>query len=271
MGHPPNTARTHLLVGSEQLPWMAWANEFRENLPEEIAALVEEKAAKSQPSDQSKAIRERLKGIMSLFKISRYRAMVGGVRSIDDETMTHGGRVRDKARSATGKKSHPGGTGGRAGNIYAVFEKKDGAPGEKIKPDPFPVVKWVSVEDQTREPGDIEDRAAKYLSDQNLLYINADFRVYDDMVKFAASEYGDGPGVQRMAQQAVHSWITLALTETVMGIQGLRNSKEWSSDVLEEALSEVALTTAVMQRYHAIIAVRREVGSKLSQKSKRAG
>src|SRR5262249_30269138 len=35
----PNTARTHLLMGEEALPWAEWAGEFRAKLPAEIERL----------------------------------------------------------------------------------------------------------------------------------------------------------------------------------------------------------------------------------------
>ena len=51
-----------------------------------------------------------------------------------------------------------------------------------------------------------------------------------------------------------------------MGVQGLVNSKEWTQEDIEKALSEEALTAAVMQRYHVHYAVRRELGSKLGSR-----
>lgn len=43
----------------------------------------------------------------------------------------------------------------------------------------------------------------------------------------------------------------------------LHNSKEWTPDDITTALSEEALTTAVMQRYHIHFAVKRELSLKL--------
>ena len=48
-----------------------------------------------------------------------------------------------------------------------------------------------------------------------------------------------------------------------MGVQALRNSKEWSVEDIDKAISEEGLTSAVMQRYHVMFAVKREVGSKV--------
>jgi hypothetical protein len=43
--------------------------------------------------------------------------------------------------------------------------------------------------------------------------------------------------------------------------QALRGSREWSDRELGSALSEEALTAAVMQRYHPYKAVKRELGT----------
>jgi hypothetical protein len=267
-----NTARTALLIQNEPLPWADWAAEFREKLPDEIAQLVAEKAAAAANTDHQKSIRDRLKEIMDLFKISRYRPIPTGDTWIDEDLLIRGGVIGDLSRGprSTGDASRPGGTGGTGGNVYAVFEKAGGTLGKRAKPDPFPNVRWVSVRDGTREYGDIEDRAAKYLADQNLLLINADFRVFEDMVSVFAKEFAEVPGIVDLARDAVRGWFEQALDETVIGVQGLANSKQWSQADIEIALSEEALTTAVMQRYHVHFAVKRELSSKLGSRRSRA-
>jgi hypothetical protein len=263
-----NTSRMSLLIANEPLPWADWAAEFREKLPDEIAELVAEKAAAAANTDHGQSIRDRLKEIIDLFKLSRYRPTPGGPTLIDEEVLVRGGRVSEVIREPRprGDGGKPGGPGGASGNVYAVFEKVGGTPGKRVKPDPFPHVNWVSVKDGTREYGDIEDRAAKYLADQNLLLANADFRVFADMIAFFAKEFGEVPGVAELARDAVRGWFEQALVETVMGVQGLVNSKEWTQAEIDTALSEEALTAAVMQRYHVHFAVKRELGSKLGSR-----
>jgi hypothetical protein len=268
-----NTARTALLVNNEPLPWADWAHEFREKLPKEIKELVREKAGSSATTDHSASIRERLKDILGLYKVTRYRPMTHGTVMADDQQLARGGAPASTgSASQTGSGSgRTGSPGGRTGNVYSFFEKKDGTPAKPVKPDPFPDTRWVSVKDGTREYGDIEDRAAKYLADQNILLINSDFRVFADVVTFLVSEVGDEPGVHELATDAVRTWFEQALTETVMGIQALRNSKEWSLQDIGKAMSEEALTTAVMQRYHVRVAAKRELGAKLGSLKKKAG
>ena len=70
-----------------------------------------------------------------------------------------------------------------------------------------------------------------------------------------------------MAEEAVKAWFEQALVETIMGVQALRNSKEWSPENVEQALSQESLTGAVMQRYHVVFAVKRQLGAKLSRKA----
>ena len=42
-------------------------------------------------------------------------------------------------------------------------------------------------------------------------------------------------------------------------------AKEWNADNIDKAVSEEALTLAVMPRYHVYISVKRELGSKLGK------
>jgi len=258
-----NTARTALLVNNEPLPWADWAAEFRDAMPAELRAFVEEKAAKSAESDHAKCIRDRLRNILDLFKISRYQLATQGPFSLDTDRLVpgaawrKGGRPRASAGESSDQEVQV------AGNVYAVFEKKNGTPGDKAKPDPFPKVRWVTIKDKTREEGAIEDRAAQYLAGENLLLINADFRAFRDMQAFLHKEFKDKLVTAALVEEIVRQWFEQALVETVLGVQALHNSKQWSPGDIEAALSEEALTTSVMQRYHVYHAAKRQLGIKL--------
>lgn len=270
-----NTARTTLLLNGEKLPWADWAYDFRENMPEKLADFVKEKGLAVTEKDHLKSIKDRLKGIMDLYKVSRYKPAPQGVYLSDESSsLSAGPSMRSGTKSQGG-----GGTGtligttskgtrdGEVGNIYHLFEKKGGVLSDKTNIDPFPVVNWVSVKNGTRDEDDMEDRAAKYLSDQNTLFINADFRVFRDMIARLCKEKDtvQGANIENVVEDVVHAWFEQALIEAVIGIQQLKGSKEWGSDTVENALSEEALTTAVMQRYHVHIACRRELGAKLGK------
>ncbi|MDP8980052.1 MAG: ATP-binding protein [Acidobacteriota bacterium] len=261
-----NTARTMLLVNNEPLPWTDWAFEFREKMPEEIKALVDQKAAASSVADHSKSIRERLKQILDLFNVSRYRPMIDGDVRIDEQNTTRGGKPRSEGTTTSGSgPSQSGGEGGTAGGVYSIFQKEGGTPGRRVQSDIFPEVRWISVKDGTRDIGMLEDRAARFLEDQNKLLINADFRVFKDMVGKFLQSLGGNEAFRDAVEDAVHGWFEQTLVETIIGVQALKNAKEWSLQDIEKALSEEALTTAVMPRYHVHNSVKRELGSRLGK------
>jgi len=261
-----NTARTLLLRGGEPLPWADWAHEFQQQMPREIQDLMDSVGAASTAQDHSKSIQDRLKDLLDLFRVSRYRPSVSGSLEADPSRLGGGVAASRRYRGQTQRSgSVDGGTGGSAGGVYSFFLKQGGTPADPVKGIRFPNPVWVSVTDGSRVPGDIEDRAARYLFDQNVLLINADFRVFRDMVDRYRKELNQGTPVAPVIEEAVRNWFEQALFETVIGIQALKDSKEWTTSDVESALSEESLTAAVMQRYHVYNAVRRELGSKLGR------
>lgn len=265
-----NTARTELLLNSQRLPWSDWAQGFREKLPEEISAHMEAIASRTSETDHSKSIRERLKAMLELFKVSRYKPTKDGPVHIADPIPNAGGRVprSDRGTGATGTGHSKTSGGGAVGGIYSTFLKADGLSGREARPDLFPKVLWVSVKDGTREQGEIEDKAARYLEEQHVLKINADFRVFTDMIDHwvgaYTKEHGPIAGLRDTVRDSVHNWYQQALTETILGLQALRGSMEWPTNQLQDAWSESALSSVVMQRYHPFNAIKRELGTKIA-------
>ena len=64
-----NTARTALLVNGRPLPWDEWAERFRESLPAEILALMEEAADARSARDRTESFKQRMKGLANLLFI----------------------------------------------------------------------------------------------------------------------------------------------------------------------------------------------------------
>jgi len=271
-----NTARTTLLLNGDPLPWEDWAYEFREKMPKQIAEFVRDKAAAVTEKDHISSIKDRLKNVMDLYKVSRYRPAPAGVYLSDESSATRVGRspfsgAKSEGNSGTGSEvgaATKGDRDGEIGNIYHLFEKKGGTLSNKSSVDPFPIVQWVSIKNGGRNEDDgMEDKAAQFIQNQNTLLVNADFRVFTDMVTRLCKEKdtGLGAGLQSTVEEVVHQWFEQALVETVIGIQQMRGSKEWGPEEIERALSPEALTSSVMQRYHVYIACRRELGAKFGK------
>ncbi len=97
-----------------------------------------------------------------------------------------------------------------------------------------------------------------------MLLINADFRVFKDLVDRRAREQ-DLPAARDTCQHVIHGWFEQTLIEAVIGIQALKDSKEWSLAQIQAALSEEGLTMAVMPRYHVNFSAKRDISSKLGK------
>lgn len=259
-----NTARTRLQVGGSDLPWLDWASEFASKLPAPIEELVENAGANRDTHDSSRAIRERLKNFRDLFKISRYRPSERGTELVDPSSHTKGGSgSSSNGASVKSTKDRNHSTHQRSGDSYVLFQSAGGVSAEEIKGDNFPEAIWISVADGTRESEDLEDRAAKFLPDRNVILINADFRVFTDMIRRWTKYYSNSAGTAAVVDQVVREWFEQQLVEAVLGAQALRASRHWTSTEIAELWSEETLTAVVLPRYHVDNSVKRALGAKL--------
>jgi len=73
------------------------------------------------------------------------------------------------------------------------------------------------------------------------------------------------PNPDQPVRETVHEWFEQALIESIIGIQQLVGSKEWTDADLDDALSEESLTAAIMPRYHVNNSVSRAIGTKFGK------
>jgi hypothetical protein len=246
-----NTARTRLIVNGEDLPWSEWGAQFREKMPQEIKDLMDAIAARSTQNVDREDIKRRIEEFEELYNPSRYRRTPGGSERVGEPSII-GGVPSVCVQGDTGS-GPPGGTGGSIGNpIYSTWIKKDGAEAERIKGKPYPEIRWVSVKEGSRDREFMEDRAANYAREANFLSINADFRIFDDLITFIDIRNPDVPGGKQVIEKLVERHVEMALTETVLTFLGISGSKHWPEEALDKALSEEALTAAVMPRQHIV-------------------
>jgi len=259
-----NTARTQLLIDQEPVDWPELATEFRSQMPQELRDYQDEVGLASTGTDNRKAIRDRLKTIQELFKFGRYRVRPGGVFQATPGENTGGAaasadRAKRDASSPTGKR------GGSRGDIYSLFVDEVGDPADLVDLPTDPITKWVTEDEKTRASGDLEDRAARYIADQNLLLINGDFRAFTDMVDRWTDRYSHIPGCFKTVQDVVREWFEQQLIETVMSALALKQSGKWSMTELASIWGEDALTAAVLPRYHIDMSIKRILGQRLGK------
>lgn len=267
----PNTARSQLLAGGEQLPWDEWAGEFRAKLPEPIQRMMEELLSRDTDGAHEESIKQRLKRIEELMRFTRYRRSPDG--SVNASGTATGGSAGEGDTDEAAGKGRSGSRGGTVADFYGGYVDEDeGEPAEPLTPkSSFPEIRWVSVAKGTRTADDIlEDRAASYAnSTQNVLMINEDFRVFGDLVKHFVRLYEGYPGVERTVPEVIKEWYAQQLVEAVLGVLAVRGSAKWTPNQVDNALSEEALTSVVMPRYNLYQQVSRVLGTKLGSLKER--
>jgi hypothetical protein len=255
-----NTARTSLLLDEEPLPWADWAAEFRDKMPSEIQRLMAEVVEGADTTDHGRAWKERLKQVRDLFRVSKYRPAKDGRLQVGEATPGRSAKRSTEERDEGRARRH---AGGRAGGVYALFIDEEGEPGEDIGAGNDPEPQWITLAEGTRTRDQLEDRAAKYLPELNVLQINGDFRVFTDMIERWTARYADVPGAEAVITPMVREWFEQALVETVLGAQSLKDSPQWDMTDIGRLWSEEALTAATLQRYHIDVNLRRTLGAKL--------
>jgi hypothetical protein len=261
-----NTARTQLLLDGGPLPYPEWAAAFRRAMPQEIRDHMDAVIAGARDASHRQAIEERLKAYAKLYRLSRRRVKPGGPDTVAGNLDPSNSREREDPAAERERVRNPrpdrDPTGDDLASMLAA-EGMEAEPTADMEP-AFPNTVWISSRDEppTRPEDELDDRAAKYLPEDNLIQINGDFRVFMDMVDHWCREYGLTRD-HEVVESIVREWFEQALIETVIGAQALQGDRRWTADDIEKILSEEALTAAVMQRYHVANAIKRSLGSKL--------
>ncbi|MBY6107698.1 ATP-binding protein [Ferrimonas balearica] len=268
-----NVQRTALQrLDGRAMPWERWSDEFKANMPKALNDYVQSIIAKASKDSHDSSIAERLKKYAKFYQVSRYKPSPQGKYEVDDELMVS---------SQTGFGSGGSGSGGSGGGEKKKQRKKPGSisdllspkikaggiPATKAAPNPFPRVDWVTLENGTRDQGEMEDRAATYINSENLVKANKDFLGFRDVINHYLKEYEGIMGASEVIPDTIMEWFEQQLVETVAGVLSLRNRKLWTDDHIETALSDESLTACIMQRFHLLREVNRLLRAKLGKPS----
>ncbi len=85
------------------------------------------------------------------------------------------------------------------------------------------------------------------------------------MVDRWAAEFEGAPGSRVVCEGVIRGWFEQTLVEAFLGVQHLKDSPEWDCRDIEAALSEGALTAAIMPRYFINYAAKRDISTKLGK------
>lgn len=264
-----NTARTNLVRPDGSVPsWDKWADEFRGNMPSELKRFLDDLLEQNAADSHTDSIKERLKSIKELYKLSRYKANPKGTLFADpnSEASFGTGHILAGDRNAEPPRTSSSGRGTVFGSLStalltALVDKTIGVKAADAQPDPFPRVEWVHASPEENEA--LLDRAAEYIQTSNLILANKDFQGLRDLVEYFSKNYANMPEVVSVIEDEVKQSFEQALTECVAGALSFQNRPKWNPSDFEKAISPEALTTAVMPRYWMVTHIRRVLGSKI--------
>ena len=254
-----NTARTQLIIDNGPPPWTEWAHQFRDAMPEQLREFVESFEAKRTPIDDT-GMKDRIKEVLQLFSVPKYVPSARGAQELDDDSgdpasppSGRNGRGLRKDRDEPVKPRPPQAARGL---------KPKGVRGDQVSRDDLPRRVWKFAAETTRARGEMEDKAAHYDAESNVVSINGDFRTFVAWIDYFAKQYPSIAGVREAVKAQVMIWWEQMLLEAVLAFQDFRRSPHW---IDMHTLSDEALTMAVLPRYHLFVAFKRGIYNKLGK------
>lgn len=257
-----NTARTHLIVDEGDPPWLDWADEFKANMPQALHDLIDSIDVNVDRRGDEEAIREKIAAVMDLFQVPQYQRARGGDEELDDRTFAG---LPSRPGGSTG--AGAGGGGGKKHPQPFFSGSKNGrTSARRVSVGDLPRIIFKYRDDGSRAEGELEDMAATYVETKTdkTVHVNGDFRVFQAIAERYIKQYPHSPGIRQKVREIVEKWIKLTLCEVVLGAKALQ-SEHWSAEVIEETLSERALTMAVMPRVLLNQAMKREIYAALGK------
>lgn len=248
-----NTARTQAAnKDGSDIRWDKWYHEFNANMPVEIVEFLKKQDSEKLSNSHTDVIKEKLKHLKDLYRVGRYKADPKGKFMADPESSEEHstGHIRIGGPSpnpipSTPRPSDRSGTK-KSNLLSALLNNAKAVAAKAASPDPFPEVKWISAEAESRDK--LLDRAAEYIQQKHFVYANKDFQGYKDVIEHLIAELGDDPRKVEIIYKNTQEAFETVLTEVVAGAASLKTRNNWLPSDYETALSPEALTTSVMGR-----------------------
>jgi len=262
-----NTPRTNLIIGDgEGVPWEEWAHEFRDpsRFPPEIRRLEEELAQNTTDLDLQDEISRRLRDFLRDFTIPKYKPSVVEELEAGSFDATGGSKPGgEEGEEPPAPEDLETKLSGHTGKNYSDTLRSKGTQSKRTEvTNPFPTVEFVTPETHPH----LEDRAAEFVSAQNTLLVNEEFRGFTELVEHAlADDRVDGKvGAKPIVEKITKTEYALVLAETVIRVQQLRRGgRSWSQDNIDDALGCEALTSSVLSQFHLQKTIAQRAGQQL--------
>ena len=268
----PNAARSALIVsGGHGIDYGAIGEAFADKMPDELISFMSGQVT-SEHTDHRKAILKALQEVESALEQARYRRSPRGRPDhFQTEPGGRAGRDQDERGPQRDAPRRTHDATGRVGTEYlrrAREEMERRQHGQRVdNTDPAPRFSWdedgLSV---------MSGRAASYVKAGHRVVANAKCGFYEEMLEWAVSEGRSRASeieeiaLRQVCTEEVRRWFEQAITEAVVALRPLEFDGAWGPAGAQNALSEEALTTAVVShRWHMMSAIKRGLAGRLGR------
>jgi hypothetical protein len=250
-----NLTRTSLVLpDGTRLPWNRWANEFYNEMPDELAAYVENKQNVGNKTEDE-YVKEQIAKYKEFLQVKAHRPSKVGTEVGEAD----GDNGDSKVGTGQGR-----GTGVSADAITprrpSIHMKKGvgNTPVRDALLDFTPMWNWVSES----EASHLKSRAAHFVVERKFLEVNQDFSVFQELVEYGLSMINpERRELHRGRAEAIAKQLYLTqLVWTVMSaMASFRHREGWTGEGFDKLVSDEALTAAVLPRVYLLNDMKRYV------------
>jgi hypothetical protein len=250
-----NLTRTNLVLpDGTGLPWDRWASEFYENMPENLAAYIQQHQSVASKSEQD-YIAEQIDKYKEFLRIKTVRPKPDGAGLGEIDDVIGDAKAHSGAGLGTGE---PAITSNR--RRPAVHIKRD--TGEMSVSEMLlkftPRWNWVSES----EASHLASRAAGFTPEQHFLEVNKDFSVFVELVNYGLAlikperRSMHEPRIEEIAKRL---YLSQLIWTVLSAMASFRHREGWRGDDFDKLISPEALTAAVLPRVYLLNDMKRLV------------
>lgn len=263
-----NTPRTQVLLNrSESLPWLAWAAEFQNAMPDEIREFVDSVDVKVDTTKDTEFVRNKIAEILPLFDVPRFKKDKSGPEELDAASHIGGGggALVDGPHDDVPPASHKP----RGPRPLLNGLKAGGTRGVRVTVKDIPEIKILRGEKNHLS----EEHAAEYIANSNRVHVNGDFRVFAALEQHYVADMNHLPEklVIETVRKVMDRWVMTVVAEVIVGLRSM-SSKHWTGSVINDTLeNKDAFTMALMPRLLLNHQLNREVKRDLPKAPQKTG
>lgn len=222
-GVAPDLSRGQLrMVNGNQLPWDDWGKSFCDNMPQVLQDAIDKAGDGTESTFDHSAKLKEFFDRMDIYGSSSS----GSSNSVDSSSIPRRRPSRSTPANASDNNS------GNRPTKYNV-----------------PAINWVRPSDLSDDVDLFQGKAVHYQESANTILFNADFPLWNQVIDHWTSKYpagGSGASLRKKVQATVRQVYEATVIVRIVHVRRFRGRPDWSTAAIDRALSNEALTVAVL-------------------------